>query len=185
MRAPDWDFRSASGWWKRWEVESGSKANGAKEAPLPSPCRSKGWRYETAQSWLSRTMKKICTWSPSSWKKPVTGFSRRVTGSPGSHWPAEILPDLILLDIQLPGWMGIAVARELTKNGDLGHVPIVAVTSYAMHGRPGACPGGGLCGLYRKTDQPGNVCGRSRTIPADRRDRSRQGVTHDEYPRGG
>jgi two-component system, cell cycle response regulator DivK len=43
-------------------------------------------------------------------------------------------PDMILLDIQLPGMDGYEVARELRKNPNLKDIPIVAVTSYAMAG---------------------------------------------------
>ena len=47
---------------------------------------------------------------------------------------AEVKPALILLDIQLPGMDGYAVARELRRNPALDEVPIVAVTSYDMVG---------------------------------------------------
>lgn len=43
-------------------------------------------------------------------------------------------PDIILLDIQLPTMDGYAVARALRQTGHLNHVPIVAVTSFAMVG---------------------------------------------------
>lgn len=42
--------------------------------------------------------------------------------------------DLILLDIQLPGMDGYAVARALRNIATLAAVPIIAVTSYAMAG---------------------------------------------------
>lgn len=42
--------------------------------------------------------------------------------------------DLILLDIQLPGMDGYAVARALRALPGLDGLPIVAVTSYAMVG---------------------------------------------------
>ena len=42
--------------------------------------------------------------------------------------------DLILLDIQLPGMDGYAVARALRSDRAFDGVPIVAVTSYAMAG---------------------------------------------------
>ena len=43
-------------------------------------------------------------------------------------------PDLILLDIQLPGMDGYAVARALRQLPSLAATPIIAVTSYAMVG---------------------------------------------------
>jgi len=43
-------------------------------------------------------------------------------------------PDLILLDIQMPGMDGYAVARALRAMPTLDAVPIVVVTSYAMSG---------------------------------------------------
>ncbi len=46
----------------------------------------------------------------------------------------SILPELILLGIQLPLMDGYAVARELRKNPALSSILIVAVTSYAMQG---------------------------------------------------
>jgi CheY-like chemotaxis protein len=44
------------------------------------------------------------------------------------------VPDLVLLDIQLPQMDGYAVARSLRTNPAMNAVPIVAVTSYAMDG---------------------------------------------------
>jgi two-component system cell cycle response regulator DivK len=46
----------------------------------------------------------------------------------------KFLPDLILLDIQLPTVDGYSTARQLRQNESLRAVPIVAVTSYAMPG---------------------------------------------------
>jgi two-component system, cell cycle response regulator DivK len=44
------------------------------------------------------------------------------------------LPDLIILDIQLPEMDGYAVARTIKQNKRTNRIPIVAVTSYAMSG---------------------------------------------------
>jgi two-component system cell cycle response regulator DivK len=43
-------------------------------------------------------------------------------------------PDLLLLDVQIPGGGGEAVIREVRKRADLVSLPIVAVTSLAMPG---------------------------------------------------
>jgi CheY-like chemotaxis protein len=55
-------------------------------------------------------------------------------GETGIALAAQTRPTLILLDIQLPGMDGYAVARELRKNSDIANIPIIAVTSYAMAG---------------------------------------------------
>lgn len=56
------------------------------------------------------------------------------SGLEGIELAGQILPDLILLDIQLPQMDGYAVAQELRRNPALKDVPVVAVTSYAMVG---------------------------------------------------
>ena len=57
-----------------------------------------------------------------------------VSGPEGIRLGAEVRPDLVLLDIQLPVMDGYAVARALRMDSSLRDVPIVAVTSYAMAG---------------------------------------------------
>ena len=43
-------------------------------------------------------------------------------------------PDLILMDIQLPGKDGITVTREIKGNPVTKDIPVFALTSYAMKG---------------------------------------------------
>jgi two-component system cell cycle response regulator DivK len=43
-------------------------------------------------------------------------------------------PDLVLMDIQLPAISGVEVTRWLKAEPDLRHIPVVAVTAYAMAG---------------------------------------------------
>ena len=43
-------------------------------------------------------------------------------------------PDLILMDIQLPIIDGYEATRRIKSNPDLRHIPIIAVTSYALSG---------------------------------------------------
>jgi two-component system, cell cycle response regulator DivK len=47
---------------------------------------------------------------------------------------ARATPDLILMDMGLPGKDGYAFARELREGPATRRVPIVALTSYAMKG---------------------------------------------------
>ena len=46
----------------------------------------------------------------------------------------EHQPDLVLMDIQLPGMDGLAATKILKEDSDLKDIPIVALTSYAMQG---------------------------------------------------
>jgi len=62
--------------------------------------------------------------------------------------------DLILLDIQLPGMDGYAVARALRANPTSADTPIVAVTSYAMAGDRESILAAGCDGYLEKPIDP-------------------------------
>ncbi len=54
---------------------------------------------------------------------------------PGARKRLEAtLPDLVLLDIQLPGGGGEKLLEEIRGNPTLAHLPVVAVTALAMDG---------------------------------------------------
>ena len=69
-----------------------------------------------------------------------------LTGEDGIVMAEKERPDLILMDIQLPGLDGYEATRRIKANPDLRHIPIIVVTSYALSGddvrrsRPGATP---------------------------------------------
>ena len=46
----------------------------------------------------------------------------------------EMRPDLILMDIQLPGMDGYEVTRRVKANPEWKSIPIIVVTSYALSG---------------------------------------------------
>lgn len=75
-------------------------------------------------------------------------------GQEGIALAASILPDLILLDIQLPTMDGYTVARHLRRNPDLADTPIVAVTSYAMPGDREKSIEAGCSGYIEKPIDP-------------------------------
>jgi two-component system cell cycle response regulator DivK len=43
-------------------------------------------------------------------------------------------PDLILMDIQLPGISGLEVTQKMKNDSDLRHIPVIAITAFAMKG---------------------------------------------------
>ena len=43
-------------------------------------------------------------------------------------------PDLILMDIHLPGMDGLSVVREMKSNAKTARIPILALTAHAMRG---------------------------------------------------
>jgi two-component system cell cycle response regulator DivK len=63
-------------------------------------------------------------------------------------------PSVILLDVQLPTMDGYTVARTLRQNPSLGHIPIVAVTSYAMAGDREKALAAGCSGYLEKPINP-------------------------------
>ncbi|MYZ46672.1 response regulator [Propylenella binzhouense] len=55
-------------------------------------------------------------------------------------------PDLIIMDVQLPEISGLEVTRKVKQDESLKHIPVIAVTAFAMKGdeeriRQGGCEG--------------------------------------------
>jgi two-component system cell cycle response regulator DivK len=55
-------------------------------------------------------------------------------GEQGLATARASLPDLILMDIQLPKMSGLDATRELRADPKTAHIPIVTITSFAMSG---------------------------------------------------
>ena len=54
------------------------------------------------------------------------------------------MPDLILMDIQLPEVSGLEVTKWIKEDDSVSHIPVIAVTAFAMKGdeeriRQGGC----------------------------------------------
>ena len=65
-------------------------------------------------------------------------------GMEGLRLAREHCPDLIIMDIQLPGVSGLVVAKSIKDDEKLKNIPIIAVTAFALKGdeermREGGC----------------------------------------------
>ena len=63
-------------------------------------------------------------------------------------------PDLILMDIQLPGIDGLEATRRIRKSKANGKIPIIALTSYAMPGDKEKAIMAGCTGYIEKPINP-------------------------------
>lgn len=63
---------------------------------------------------------------------------------------AELVPDLIIMDLQLPGVDGLTLTRQLKAEPRMKDVPIVAVTASAMKGDEEKALAAGVDGYMSK-----------------------------------
>jgi two-component system cell cycle response regulator DivK len=75
-------------------------------------------------------------------------------GDEGLATAEREVPDLILMDIQLPGLDGYEVTRRIKTNPALKHIPIIAVTSYALSGDDQKAFAAGCDGYVTKPFSP-------------------------------
>ncbi len=64
------------------------------------------------------------------------------------------MPDLILMDLQLPGMDGYEATRRIKADPALRHIPIIAVTSYALSGDEAKTRAAGCDGYVAKPFSP-------------------------------
>ena len=57
-----------------------------------------------------------------------------VDGEQGVATAHNELPDLILMDIQLPKLSGLEATRRLRADPNTAHIPIIVITSFALSG---------------------------------------------------
>jgi len=77
-----------------------------------------------------------------------------VTGEEGVTLAEAQRPDLILMDIQLPGLDGYEATRQIKANPALRQIPIIAVTSYALSGDEAKARAAGCDGYVTKPFSP-------------------------------
>jgi two-component system, cell cycle response regulator DivK len=80
-----------------------------------------------------------------------------VTGEDGVIAAENERPDLILMDIQLPGIDGYETTRRIKANPALNRIPVIAVTSYALSGDDIKAFAAGCDGYVTKPFDPADL----------------------------
>ena len=83
-------------------------------------------------------------------------------GAEGVAAAIEHLPDLILMDIQLPVLDGYEATRRIKANAATAKIPIIAVTSYALSGDEAKAQAAGCDGYVAKPFSPRQLLARVR-----------------------
>jgi len=76
------------------------------------------------------------------------------SGEEGVELTIKEKPDLILMDIQLPGIDGLETTKRIRKSEANGEIPIIALTSYAMAGDREKALKAGCTGYIEKPINP-------------------------------
>lgn len=62
----------------------------------------------------------------------------------------ERIPDLILMDVNIPGMDGLETTAKMKQNPRLAHIPVIALTANAMKGDKERCLAAGCDGYMQK-----------------------------------
>jgi CheY-like chemotaxis protein len=76
------------------------------------------------------------------------------TGEEGVALALKEKPDLIIMDIQLPGIDGLETTKRIRQSEADGEIPIIALTSYAMAGDRKKALKAGCTGYIEKPINP-------------------------------
>jgi two-component system cell cycle response regulator DivK len=85
-------------------------------------------------------------------------------GAAGVAAAAEHLPDLILMDIQLPVLDGYEATRRIKAMAATAAIPIIAVTSYALSGDETKARAAGCDGYVAKPFSPRQLLAKVREL---------------------
>lgn len=88
-------------------------------------------------------------------------------GAAGVAMAAKHQPDLILMDIQLPVMDGYEAARRIKADAQLKHIPIIAVTSYALSGDEAKAFAAGCDAYVAKPFSPRQLLAKIRELLAE------------------
>jgi two-component system cell cycle response regulator DivK len=72
------------------------------------------------------------------------------TGLDSLDIATKSVPDLILMDINIPGMDGLETTVKFKEDPDLAHIPVIALTANAMKGDKERCLEAGCDGYMQK-----------------------------------
>jgi len=85
-------------------------------------------------------------------------------GESGVRAAQEELPDLILMDVQLPKMSGLDATRQLRADPRTARVPIIVITSYALSGDEQKARDAGATAYIAKPYSPRDLLSKIREI---------------------
>jgi two-component system cell cycle response regulator DivK len=85
-------------------------------------------------------------------------------GEAGVTMAGEHIPDLILMDFQLPLLNGYEATRRIKSNAATRHIPVIAVTSYALSGDETKAMEVGCSGYIAKPFSPRKLLAKVREL---------------------
>jgi len=88
-------------------------------------------------------------------------------GEAGVAAARETLPDLILMDIQLPRLSGLDATRQLRADPRTATVPIIVVTSFALSGDEQKARDAGATAYLAKPYSPRDLLAKIREVLAE------------------
>lgn len=72
------------------------------------------------------------------------------TGLESLEIAVERTPDLVLMDVNIPGMDGLETTTRMKQNPRLAHIPVIALTANAMKGDKERCLAAGCDGYMQK-----------------------------------
>jgi len=85
----------------------------------------------------------------------------------------ELLPEVIVMDLSLPGLDGWEATRRLKADTRTKHIPVLALTSHALEGFSEGAKAAGCDGFVTKPCLPDQLVSEIQTLLRDKKPKSR------------
>ena len=98
-----------------------------------------------------------------------TGFSvvTAINGHEAIRLAQLLRPDIILMDVHLPGMDGLEATADLKRQPELAHIPVVAITADPSKEMADRCRDAGCCSFMAKPVLPDEVARHLRAVLAN------------------